>query len=274
MSTMRSPDGRSLITRRAGLGLAALALAGWFGLGLPSRPAVAQAKPVLVFAAASLKNALDEIAAQFERETGKKITISYGASSALAKQIEAAAPADLFISADLDWMDYLQQHNLIQPGTRKSLLGNRLVIVAPADSDLKLDIKPGFDLASALKGGHLSMANPDSVPAGKYGKAALEKLGVWNSVRAAVAPAENVRAALLLVSRRETPLGIVYATDAAADPGVKIAGVFPEDTHPPIVYPVAVTADSKNPNAARLLQFLTAPAARPIFEKRGFTVLQ
>ena len=234
----------------------------------------ASAAEVVVFAAASLKEALDDAVRVYDNQSGDTVKISYAASSTLAKQIESGAPADLFISADLDWMDYLQQHNLIQPGTRKNLLGNRLVIVAPADSDLKLDIKPGFDIAGALKGGHLAMANPDSVPAGKYGKAALEKLGVWNSARGAVAPAENVRAALLLVSRREAPLGIVYATDAAADPGVKIAGVFPEDTHPPIVYPIALTADSRTPSAARLLQFLTSPAARPIFEKRGFTVLQ
>ena len=241
---------------------------------VPGALPAASAAEIVVFAAASLKEALDDAVRVYDAQSGDTVKVSYAASSTLAKQIESGAPADLFISADLDWMDYLQQHDLIQPGTRKSLLGNRLVIVAPTDSDLKLDIKPGFDLAGALKGGHLAMANPDSVPAGKYGKAALEHLGVWNSVRATVAPAENVRAALLLVSRQEAPLGIVYATDAAADPGVKIAGVFPEDTHPPIVYPIALTADSKNPNAARLLQFLTSPAARPIFEKRGFTVLQ
>jgi molybdate transport system substrate-binding protein len=180
----------------------------------------------------------------------------------------------MFVSADLDWMDYLQQRNLIQPGTRKRLLGNRLVIVAPADSDLKIEIKPGFDLIGALKGGRLAMADPDSVPAGKYGKAALEKLGVWNSVWADIAPAESVRAALLFVSRRETPLGIVYATDAAADPWVKIIAAFPPDTHPPIVYPIALTAQSKNPSAARFLDFLASPAVRPIFENQGFTVLQ
>src|SRR6516165_4535554 len=176
----------------------------------------ASATEIVVFAAASLKEALDDAVRVYDNQSGDAVKISYAASSTLAKQIESGAPADMFISADLDWMDYLQQHNLIQPGTRKSLLGNRLVIVGPADSDTRLNIKPGFDLAGALKGGHLSMANPDSVPAGKYGKAALEKLGVWNSVRAAVAPAENVRVALLFVSRRETPLGIVYATDAAA----------------------------------------------------------
>ena len=234
----------------------------------------ASAAEIVVFAAASLKEALDDAVNVCENKSGDAVKISYAASSTLAKQIESGAPADIFISADLDWMDYLQQHNLIKPPTRRNLLGNRLVIVAPADSDLRLDIKPGFDLAGALKGGHLAMADPDSVPAGKYGKAALEKLGVWNSVRAAVAPAENVRAALLFVSRREVPLGIVYATDAAADPRVKIAGMFPEDTHPPIIYPAALTADSKLPGAARLLEFLASPAARSIFEKRGFTVLQ
>src|SRR5215472_1605597 len=234
----------------------------------------AKAAEIVVFAAASLKEALDDAVPAYGNQSGDEVKISYAASSALAKQIENGAPADVFISADLDWMDYLQQRNLVKPGTRKSLLGNRLVIIAPADSDLKLDIKPGFDLAGALKGCRLAMADPDSVPAGKYGKAALEKLGVWNAVKAAVAPSENVRAALLLVSRREAPLGIVYATDAAADPRVKIAGVFPDDTHPPIIYPAALTADSKNPGAARLLEFLSSPAARPMFEKRGFTVLE
>jgi molybdate transport system substrate-binding protein len=236
--------------------------------------AAASAAEIVVFAAASLKEALDDAVNVYENKSGDVVKISYAASSALAKQIESGAPADIFISADLDWMEHLQQRNLIKTPTRRNLLGNRLVIVAPTDSDLKLDIKPGFDLAGALEGGRLAMADPDSVPAGKYGKAAPEKLGVWNSVRAAVAPAENVRAALLFVSRREMPLGIVYATDAAADTRVKIVGVFPDDTHPPIIYPAALTADSKKPGAARLLEFLASPAARPIFEKRGFTVLQ
>ena len=234
----------------------------------------ARAQDVVVFAAASLTNALDEAAKLFERQGGANSKISYAASSTLTKQIESGAPADIFISADLDWMNYLEQRHLIQPATRRNLLGNRLVLIAPADSDVHVEIKPGFDLAALLKGGgHLAMADTDSVPAGKYGKAALEKLGVWKSVQSTVAPAENVRAALLFVSRREAPLGIVYATDAAADPRVKIVGVFPEDTHPPIVYPAALTADSKNPSAARLLDFLASPAAKPIFEKEGFTVL-
>jgi molybdate transport system substrate-binding protein len=232
-----------------------------------------QAQDVVVFAAASLTNALDEAAQLFERQGGAHTKISYAASSALAKQIESGAPADIFISADLDWMDYLEKRHLIREATRKNLLGNRLVLVAPADSDVKAEIKPGLDLAALLRGGRLAMADPESVPAGKYGKAALEKLGIWNSVRAAVAPAETVRAALLFVSRRETPLGIVYATDAAADPRVRIVSVFPPDTHPPIIYPAALTADSKNSSAARLLEFLGSAAAKPIFEKQGFTVL-
>ena len=241
------------------------------GLLLTLVPHVVFAADLVVFAAASLKEALDEANAAYMRQSGDNVKTSFGASPALARQIESGAPAQLFISADLDWMDYLEKRNLIQPGTRKNLLGNRLVIAAPADADIKLDIKPGFDLAGALKGGHLAMADPSSVPAGKYGKAALEKLEAWGSVESAVARTENVRGALLLVSRHEAPLGIVYATDVAADPGVKIAGVFPPETHPPIVYPIALTADSRDPAAGRLLDFLTSPAAKPIFEKHGFT---
>ena len=274
MSIMRSPDGRSVVTRRAGLGLAALGLTGWLGLGLPNAPALAQAKPVLVFAAASLKNALDEIVAQYERETGKKVTISYGASSALAKQIEAAAPADLFISADLDWMDYLQARNLIKTDTRGNMLGNRLVLVAPKDSRASIKIGPGFPLVELLGGGRLAMADPKAVPAGKYGRAALESLGVWQAVEPRVAAAENVRAALALVSRGEAPLGIVYQTDAAADSNVKIVGMFPEDTHPPIIYPAAVTGTSTNGDSATFLAYMRAPGARSAWEKQGFTVLK
>lgn len=233
----------------------------------------AQAEDVIVFAAASLTNALDDAARVFEQRDGAHARISYAASSTLAKQIESGAPADIFISADLDWMDYLEQRHLIRASTREDLLGNRLVLIAPADSSARVEIKPGMDLAWHLGGGRLAMADPDTVPAGKYGKAALEKLGIWNSVKAAVAPAENVRAALAFVSRREAPLGIVYATDAAAEPGVKVVGVFPDYTHPPIVYPAALTADSKNPSAARLLEFLGSPAAKQIFEKQGFTVI-
>jgi molybdate transport system substrate-binding protein len=253
--------------RRFGLALAALAFA------ISNFASAASAAEIVVFAAASLKDALDQAAKAYQAQSGDTVKISYAASSALAKQIESGAPAAMFISADLDWMDYLQQRNLIQPATRKSLLGNRLVLAAPADTDVKIDIKPGFDLVGALKGGRLAMADPDSVPAGKYGKAALGKLGVWSSVSDKIARSDNVRASLLLVSRKEAPLGIVYATDVAADSGTKVAATFPPDTHPPIVYPIALTKDGTDPSAAKFLAFLSSAAAKPIFEKQGFTVL-
>ena len=239
---------------------------------LPS-VAFAQGK-IVVFAAASLKNALDEIATTWAKDTGKPMPrISYAASSALARQLEQGAPADLFISADLDWMDYVQGKNLIRTDSRFNLLGNRIVLIAPRDSRLTAVEIKGADLGKALGGGRLSMANVDSVPAGKYGKAALETLGAWNAVKDHLAQAENVRAALLLVARGETPLGIVYATDAAPEPNVKIVGTFPSDSHPPIVYPAALTRDSKNADAMAFLDFLRGGAARTAFEKQGFTVL-
>jgi molybdate transport system substrate-binding protein len=228
---------------------------------------------VLVFAAASVKTALDKIAARWRQESGELATISYAASSTLAKQIENAAPADLFMSADEDWMDYLQQRNLIDPKTRTDLLGNRLVLVAPRDSKIETTIAPGFPLAELLHGGRLAMGDPNAVPAGKYGKAALTNLGVWGSVERQVAAAENVRAALLLVARGEAPLGIVYQTDAAAEPGVRIVAVFPADTHPPIVYPMALIAGSRNSEALALAAYLRGPVARAEFEAQGFTVL-
>jgi molybdate transport system substrate-binding protein len=236
-------------------------------------PGSAQGKDPLIFAAASLKNALDEIVGQWQRETGKKAVISYAASNTLIKQIEAGAPADMFISADLDWMDYGQQKNLIKADTRVNLLGNRLVLIAPKGSTESLNVQPGVDLATALKGGRLALGNVDAVPAGKYAKAALEKLGAWDGVKDKLAQTENVRAALLLVSRGEAPLGIVYQTDAASDPNVRIVGTFPEDTHPPIVYPMALTRESANPDAAALTTYIRSPAARAIFERHGFTVL-
>ncbi|MBE7185709.1 MAG: molybdate ABC transporter substrate-binding protein [Methylobacterium mesophilicum] len=226
-----------------------------------------------VFAAASLKNALDEVNGACEATVGEKATISYAASSALAKQIEEGAPADIFFSADRDWMKYLADKNLTKKGTESELLGNSIVLVAPADSTATIDIKPGFDLSAALGDGRLAMANVDSVPAGKYGKASLEKLGAWKGVSAKVAQAENVRAALALVSTGEAPLGIVYKTDAAADPKVRIVGTFPEDSHAPIVYPVAQTAESENAEAPKFLECLRSPKARAAFEKQGFDVL-
>ena len=187
--------------------------------------------------------------------------------------MEQGAPADIFISADLDWMDYVQGKNLIKNDTRFNLLGNKIVIIAPRDSKSATLAIKGDDLAKALAGGHLSMANVDSVPAGKYGKAALEKLGAWAAVKDSIAQAENVRAALLLVARGEAPLGIVYSTDAAAEPNVKIVATFPEDSHPPIIYPAALTKDSSNADAKAFLDFLRSGKARTSFEKQGFTVL-
>jgi molybdate transport system substrate-binding protein len=228
--------------------------------------------PVIVFAAASMKNALDTISANWQQETGQTVKTSYAASSTLAKQLEQDAPAQIFISADLDWMDYVASKGLIKPGSRSDLLGNKLVLVAPKDSPVSLDLKPGADLAKALGEGRLAMGNVDSVPAGKYGKAALQKLGLWDSVSNKLAQAESVRAALLLVSRGEASLGIVYQTDAAADPTVKIVAVFPADSHPPIIYPVALTKKA-NEAAAAFLGYLKSPKAAPAFEAQGFTVL-
>ena len=249
----------------------------WLGLmvALSFAPGIAQAQSnVVVFAAASLKNALDEIATGWSKDTGKPAPrISYAASSALARQIEQGAPADLFLSADLDWMDYLAGKNLIKADTRFNLLGNKIVLIAPKDSKTTTLAIKGADLAKALNGGRLSMANVDSVPVGKYGKAALEKLGAWNDVKDHLAQAENVRAALLLVGRGEAPLGIVYSTDAAAEPNVRIVAAFPADSHPPIIYPAALVKDSKNADAKAFLDFLQSAKARASFEKQGFTVL-
>lgn len=256
-------------TRRKWLGgLLGIAMA------LSLAPAPAQADtPVVVFAAASLKNALDDATAAWSKETGKTVKVSYAASSALAKQIESGAPADLFFSADLDWMDYLAKANALRPETRANILRNALVLIAPKGAATTLALKPGLDLSGALGDGRLAMANVEAVPAGKYGKAALEKLGAWNGVKDKVAQAENVRAALLLVSRGEAPLGIVYATDAVSDANVTAVGTFPADSHPPVIYPAALTKDSSNPDAASLLVFLHSPAARTYFERQGFSVI-
>jgi molybdate transport system substrate-binding protein len=239
-----------------------------------SATGAAQQGKLVIFAAASLKDALDEVNAAYTRDKGKETATSYAASSTLAKQIEAAAPADIFISADLDWIDYLANKHLIKPETRNNLLGNQLVLIAPVNSTIKLSIGPSFPLAQALGDGRLAIADPTGVPAGRYGKAALEALGVWSSVADKLAPGENVRATLALVSRGEAPLGIVYQTDAASDKAVKIVGVFPENTHPPIIYPIAVVAGSSDPAAAGYVAYLTSPAAAAIFAKQGFTVLK
>jgi len=260
---------RRLLMRAA---LCALALFIAFPFTAPVKAQDQQ--PILVFAAASLKNALDEIAAEWSKANKVEVKISYAASSALAKQIENGAPADIFISADLDWMDYVEKKNLVKKGSRISLLGNTLVLVASKDAKVKdVKITPGFDLAKLLGDGRLSMAAVATVPAGKYGKAALEKLGVWKSVEGKIAEAENVRAALAFVSRGEAPYGIVYRTDAISEKGVTIAGTFPAGTHEPIVYPFAVLESSKNPKAADFLKAMNTSQARAIWVKHGFAKL-
>lgn len=245
-----------------------------FLLLLPGLQESKAAEKLTVFAAASMKTALDAANAAYTKATGTEVSVSYAASSALAKQIEAGAPADVFISADLDWMDYLAKKDLIDGNSKKNLLGNRLVLVAPKGEAKPVQINQGFDLASLLDSRRLAMGAVESVPAGKYGKAALEKLGVWKSVEGKVAGAENVRAALALVSRGEAPYGIVYQTDAAADPGVTVVGIFQQESHPPIVYPVAKLRESKSAGAASYLKFLESPEAESFFTSQGFTVLK
>lgn len=252
---------RALRSALAGLALAALA-------ALP-----AAAADVTVFAAASLKTALDEVTAAWTAATGKQATVSYAASSALAKQIEEGAPADVFISADVPWMDYLSERDLVRKDSIVRLLGNRLVLVAPADSDATLEIGQGFDLLAALGDGRLAMGQVDSVPAGKYGKQALTALRVWDQVSGHVAQAENVRAALALVATGEAPFGIVYETDANAEKAVRVIGVFPEDSHAPIVYPAAITTEATSAEASAFMEFLRGEEAARLFEAQGFTRL-
>ncbi len=249
------------------------ALAALVAITALAHAAAAEEKSIVVFAAASMKNALDDVNDAFSKKTGIKVVASYAASSALMKQIEQGAPADVFLSADIDWMDYGEKRNLIKAGTRFNLLGNRLVLVAPKDSKIgDVKIAPGFDLAGLVGDGRIATGDVRAVPAGLYAKAALEKLGVWASVESKMAMAENVRAALVLVARGEAPLGIVYATDAKIDPGVKIIGVFPEDSHPPIIYPVALTKDAKA-DAAPYLDYLRTPDAAAVFQRYGFATL-
>ncbi|HEY4192288.1 MAG TPA: molybdate ABC transporter substrate-binding protein [Mesorhizobium sp.] len=236
-------------------------------------PAAHAEGKLVVFAASSMKGALDKANEACAADVGETATISYAASSALAKQIESGAPADVFISADLDWMKYLSDKKLTKADTEVKLLGNEIVLVAPKDSKAEVKVEKGFDLAGQLNGGKLAMGDFKAVPVGKYGKSALESLGVWKSVEGSVAQAENVRAALKLVSTGEAPLGIVYQTDAAVEPGVKVVGTFPVDSHPPIVYPIAQTADSKDENTPKFLKCLQSAKAADLFKAQGFTVL-
>ena len=241
--------------------------------GVLLQPVHASAGEVKVFAAASLKNALDGIAKDWKAETGNDVVLTYAASSALAKQVEGGAPADIFVSADLKWMDYLQKAGLIKQETRKNLLGNALVMVAPADKAKDIAIDKGFDLAGALGEGRLAVGAVASVPAGIYAKQALTNLGVWDGVKDKLAESENVRAALLLVSRGEAPLGIVYLTDSKADKGVKVVGTFPESSHDPIIYPIAEVKASANPLAAEFEAYLQSKKAADVFTGQGFAVL-
>jgi molybdate transport system substrate-binding protein len=238
--------------------------------GLPIESA--HGADLTVFAAASLKEALDEQVIRFQAGADRKVVVSYGATSVLAKQIEVGAPADVVLSADIDWIDYLDARKLLRQGTRVNLLGNRLVLIAPVDSTPSLRIARGFGLAAALAGGRLAMANPDSVPAGKYGRDALRSLGVWADIQPHIARTENVRAALRLVARGEAPFGIVYATDALAEPKVRIVDTFPDETHAPIVYPVAIVATSRSPYAERFVESLASPAARTVWLRHGFAM--
>jgi molybdate transport system substrate-binding protein len=240
--------------------------------GMPPA-ALAQDKSITVFAAASMKNALDDADAAFTKQSGIKVVASYAASSALMKQIEGGAPADAFVSADLQWMDYGSQKKLIKDYTRVNLLGNKLVLIAAKDSKIdNVTIGPGFDLAKLAGDGRIATGDVKAVPVGIYAKQALEKLGLWAAIEPKMAMADNVRAALILVARGEAPLGIVYETDAKVEPGVKVVGVFPEDSHPPIIYPVAATVNAK-PDTTAYLAFLRSQAAKTIFESYGFTVL-
>ncbi len=235
-------------------------------------PRVVHAEALTVFAAASLTDAMKDVAALWEKQGHAPLRLSFGASSTLARQIEQGAPADLFASADEQWMDYLASRDLIVPGTRRDLLSNRLVLVVPADQPRHVTIAPGFDLAGLLgKDGRLATGDPAHVPAGIYARQALRKLGVWDIAQPHLAPAADVRSAVLLVERGEAPAGIVYATDAAVSRGVMIAGVFPDDSHDPITYPFAVTKAGDTPDARALLGFLAGPDARAIFASRGFS---
>jgi molybdate transport system substrate-binding protein len=236
------------------------------------RPAPATAEgaaTVTVFAAASLKNALDDVGQAYGAATGKQVVFSYAASSTIARQIEQGAPADVYVSADTDWMDYLAKRGLVVAASRRDLLTNHLALIAPAGSKVDVRIGKGMALARALGDGRLAVAGPD-VPAGRYARASLTALGVWDAVQGRLAQAENVRAALLFVARGETPLGIVYDTDAKVEPRVRIVGLFPDDSHPRIVYPAALVAASRNPGGADFLAFLRGPTASAVFRRYGF----
>ncbi|MCI0600990.1 MAG: molybdate ABC transporter substrate-binding protein [Beijerinckiaceae bacterium] len=277
MSRNRGLFSRRAARRRLGPWLIGLALAAATFIvtlfAAEQSPAPGTPPAPIIFAAASMKTALDAAAAAWMTETGKTVKISYASSATLAKQIAQGAPADIFISADLKWMDFLEKDKLIRTETRKNRFGNKLVLIEPGDADIKLEIAKGFDLAGAAGDGKIAVCAIDSCPAGNYARQALESLGVFASVEPKLAQTENVRSALALVSRGEARLGIVYATDAKADPQVKVIGTFPESSHSPIIYPVALVAASANPEAEFFLAYLTSQAATRIFLEQGFEIL-
>jgi molybdate transport system substrate-binding protein len=238
---------------------------------LPARPAVAD--QVTVFAAASMTNAMTEVEQRFEAATGHEVVVSLAASSALARQIQQGAPADVFISANPDWMDVLENDGLVEPESRFDLLNNTIVLIAHGAEAESVELGPGLDLVSLLDGGRLVMALVEAAPAGIYGKAALESLGLWSAVEASVAQADNVRAALALVARGEAPYGIVYATDAVAEGRVSVVASFPAEMHPPIVYPAAVIAGRASPVVERFMDYLRGPEGRAAFERQGFVFI-
>ncbi len=253
--------------RRKLIGVAlALCLLPWGALGADTSDSIT------VFAAASLTEVMQELGAEYTKASGTKVEYSFAATSMLARQVESGAHADVFFSADQEWMDYLDQRSLVRKETRRNLLGNRLALVAPASSDLQLQIKPGFPLLAALNGGRLATGDPDSVPVGKYARSALTSLGVWSDIVDHLVRADNVRSALAFVARGESPLGIVYETDARIEKRVRIVDIFPDATHPPITYPIALTSTA-SAKAAPFLEFLRGPKAAEAFEKYGFVVL-
>lgn len=255
------------------LARAALLLVVLWACALRADAQQASPQPPLVYAAASLTDVLQRIGADYERERRRRVRLSFGSSATLARQIESGASADVFVAADTEWMDYVAQRGLVRRGSRVDLLGNRLVLVAPAGSTTQLVLRPGVALAAVLgAGGRLALADPASVPAGKYARAALTHLGAWDEVATRYVATENVRMALMFVARGEAPLGVVYRTDALAEPGVRVVAEFPAGTHPPIVYPAALTARARA-GSADFLDYLSGPAARARFLAAGFRLL-
>ena len=240
-----------------------------FALSNDAAAARSNQPALLVVGAASLTEVLQEIGNSYTRETGQQVKLSFASSSALARQIEAGGRVDVFVSADVEWMDYLQARNLIDASTRRNIAGNRLVLIAPRDSKIQLQLQKNVELAKALNGGRLATVDPDIVPVGRYARSALDSLGIWNAMADRLVRADNVRSALAFVARGETPLGIVYETDAAVDRRVRIVDVFPADSHPPITYPAAMTVKAQS-GAKDFVDYLSGASAQMTFEKFGF----